>query len=199
MNKIPNKGITTKQSRNPPRSEPAFDPTELERLAAEADGVSEGIGYNPEDIAGLVESLDSGLYLIEPAAPSELFDQREVPPENVDEVIKQTVAALTGTRKVVEEKPPADEPIDILRQEIDKQIIDQLLDRMTPSQKDRRDAFIASLPSEARRALHNLARLYGVTSLDEMFYSGTPDRLRQLVESLLKLDLTRIWKAYHEA
>lgn len=68
-----------------------------------------------------------------------------------------------------------------------------------PTQLERRAHFIDSLPDNVKEALQTLIRMAGVTTADEMFYSCTPRKMVDMTEAVCRLDLERIWIAYHNA
>lgn len=107
-----------------------------------------------------------------PASHEDLFEPEvKLTDKEASTVIAQTVAALTGSAKL--------------------KVVDE--------RKQRRDDFINSLPGDAQRALYRLRRLAGVDTFEGMFESYTPEIMNQMRADINKIDLTRVWKSYHEA
>ena len=179
--------------KEPPK--PAFDFEELSRLVEESDGSAGYSMISPEAVESMVQGVIDDVDSSRNDAPEDLFEpERKLSDEEAAAVIAQTVAALTNANRA----PVQDNPADVLRKEIDSQIVKTLVEGAKPSKSELRDKWIASLPESARRALNNLRLMYGALTLDEMFHSTTPERMKLLVEEILMLDLTRIWKSYHQ-
>lgn len=93
---------------------------------------------------------------------------------------------------------------DETRREIDGAAINEILVALgsrarTPTKQERQDDFINSLPDEAKEGLYIIRRMVGVKTFAEMFYSSTPEAVEMMRKMVNKIDLGRVYKAYHEA
>lgn len=97
-----------------------------------------------------------------------------------------------------------DEPDDaqLITRAIDEQVIGEILHALgarEPTKHERQAKFIDSLPEDAVRSLRYLMTMYGAPSLEEMFTYSKPVELYEKIRNIQKLDLERIWSAWHNA